>query len=71
MNGRVPVHMFRPDEVWEMGAVAHESQAWIQFLRSKRDDTAVRTWLADQYKGPIWKGFRSLQEISLFLRRTA
>ena len=39
--------------VWEMGAVTHESQAWIRFLRTKRDEAAVQTWLADQYKGPI------------------
>jgi hypothetical protein len=39
--------------VWEMGAVAHESQAWIRFLRSKRDEAAVKAWLSDQYKGPV------------------
>jgi hypothetical protein len=39
--------------VWEMGAVTHESQAWMRFLRSKRDEQAVQTWLSDQYRGPI------------------
>jgi hypothetical protein len=39
--------------VWEMGAVAYEGQAWIRFLRSKRDEVAVQAWISDQYKGPI------------------
>lgn len=39
--------------VWEMGAVAHESQAWRRYLMSKRDDTAREAWLRDQYEGVI------------------
>ena len=39
--------------VWEMGAVLHEQQAWICYLRSKRDEKAVEGWLSDQYEGPV------------------
>jgi len=39
--------------VWEMGAVAHESQAWRRYLLSKRDDAAREAWLRDQYEGVI------------------
>jgi len=39
--------------VWEMGAVCHEQRAWLRYLRSDRDETAIETWLADQYEGPV------------------
>jgi hypothetical protein len=39
--------------VWEMGAVVHEQQAWIRYLRTGRDEKAVKGWLADQYEGPV------------------
>ncbi|HEY1836087.1 MAG TPA: hypothetical protein VGG36_00380 [Rhizomicrobium sp.] len=39
--------------VWELGAVLHEQQAWIHYLRSKRDEAAVSAWLADQYEGRL------------------
>mgnify|MGYP001550125266 FL=1 len=39
--------------VWELGAICHEQQAWRRFLLSERDETAVETWLVDQYEGPV------------------
>lgn len=39
--------------VWELGAVFHEQKAWIRYLRSGRDQTAIAAWLADQYEGPV------------------
>jgi hypothetical protein len=39
--------------VWELGAVCHELRAWLRFLRSERDETALETWLADQHEGPV------------------
>ena len=39
--------------VWELGAVCHEQRAWLRFLRSERDETALETWLADQYEGAV------------------
>jgi hypothetical protein len=39
--------------VWELGAVWHEQGAWIRFLRSARDDAAVRAYLGDQYSGGV------------------
>jgi hypothetical protein len=39
--------------VWEMGAVVHEQQAWIRYLRTVRDEKAVAGWLVDQYEGPV------------------
>lgn len=39
--------------VWELGAVLHEQQAWIRYLRSSRDEAAVKAWQADQHKGPV------------------
>jgi hypothetical protein len=39
--------------VWEMGAVIHESQAWIRHLRSRRDEAAVQIWLSDQVEGTV------------------
>ena len=38
--------------VWELGAVLHEQQAWIRFLRSPRGPAGA--WLrADAYAGPV------------------
>lgn len=39
--------------VWELGAVLHEQQAWIRYLRTKRDEAAVTRWLTDQYEGAV------------------
>jgi hypothetical protein len=39
--------------VWEMGAVLHEQQVWMRFLRTRRDEKAVSGWLSDQYEGPV------------------
>jgi hypothetical protein len=39
--------------VWELGAICHEQRAWRRFLLSERDETAVETWLVDQYEGPV------------------
>jgi hypothetical protein len=39
--------------VWELGAVAHERQAWIRFLRSGRDHEARLTYLRDTYRGAV------------------
>ena len=39
--------------VWEMGAAAHEAQAWSRFLASDRDDQARETYFFDMYAGVI------------------
>ena len=39
--------------VWEMGAVAHESQAWTRYLLSARDAAARETYYFDMYSGLI------------------
>jgi hypothetical protein len=39
--------------VWELGAVCHEQQAFIRYLRSSRTPAAVQTYLEDQYTGPV------------------
>jgi hypothetical protein len=39
--------------VWELGAVLHEQQAWISYLRSTRDDHARTTYLADRFSGRV------------------
>jgi hypothetical protein len=39
--------------VWEFGAIAHEHQAWTQYLRSPRDEAAKHTYTDSQYAGPI------------------
>ena len=39
--------------VWELGAVAHERQAWRRFLRSARDETARRGYLRDLFAGAV------------------
>jgi hypothetical protein len=37
--------------VWELRAVCHESGAWSRFLRSGRDASAKKEYLADTYTG--------------------
>ena len=39
--------------VWELGAVAHERQGWSDYLRSPRDETAKRAYLASTYDGEV------------------
>ena len=39
--------------VWELGAVSHERQAWIGFLRSGRGPEARLTYLRDTYRGAV------------------
>lgn len=39
--------------VWELGAVCHEQQAFLRFLRSSRTAPAVQAYLDDQYSGPV------------------
>ena len=39
--------------VWEMGAAAHEAQAWSRYLQSARDASARDTYFFDMYSGLI------------------
>ncbi|GIM90678.1 hypothetical protein [Paractinoplanes toevensis] len=39
--------------VWEFGAVAHEHQAWTEFLRSDRTEKARQRYAESQFSGPI------------------
>ena len=39
--------------IWELGTICHEQRAWRRFLLSGRDETALETWLADQYEGTV------------------
>jgi hypothetical protein len=39
--------------VWELGAVAHEREAWVRFLRSPRDRDARLEYLRDVYAGAV------------------
>ena len=39
--------------VWELGAVAHEREAWSRFLRSARGDDAAHEYLEDSYEGLV------------------
>ena len=39
--------------VWELGAVAHEREAWIRFLESPRDGGARRAYLRDSFAGEV------------------
>jgi hypothetical protein len=39
--------------VWELGAVWHERNAWVRFIRSRRDDEAKLAYLNDSYSGQI------------------
>ena len=45
---------FRPTQcVWELGPTAYERQAWSRYLTSERDETAKRTYINDQFTGPV------------------
>ncbi|HET8842401.1 MAG TPA: hypothetical protein VFN35_13100 [Ktedonobacteraceae bacterium] len=37
--------------VWELGAVWHERQAWVRYLRSSRDEEAKYAYLTDRFSG--------------------
>ncbi len=39
--------------VWELGAVWHEQQAWVRFLRSARTATDLAAYEADQFAGMV------------------
>jgi hypothetical protein len=39
--------------VWELGAVAHERNAWVGYLRSARDGAARDVYLRDAYDGLV------------------
>jgi hypothetical protein len=39
--------------VWEMGAVLHEQEAWINYLFSDRDEAAREAYLADTHPGGV------------------
>jgi hypothetical protein len=39
--------------VWELGAVAHEREAWSAYLLSERDDHARRAYLRDVFEGAV------------------
>jgi hypothetical protein len=39
--------------VWELGAVCHEQQAWVRYLRSARDEPARVAYLTDRFAGLV------------------
>jgi hypothetical protein len=39
--------------VWELGAVAHEREAWTRYLLSGRDEAARYAYLRDTYDGLV------------------
>jgi len=39
--------------VWELGAVAHEREAWSRYLLSARDEAARQAYLRDCYDGLV------------------
>ena len=39
--------------VWELGAVAHERDAWARYLRSSRDEPAKHAYLRDCHTGVV------------------
>ena len=39
--------------VWELGAVWHEQQAWIRYLRASRDEAARQIYLRDSFAGVV------------------
>ena len=39
--------------VWEMGIVAHESQAWQRFLYSDRGNMVRKIWQSDVFNGDV------------------
>jgi hypothetical protein len=46
--------LHKPDFcVWELGAVAHEAQAWSRYLGSARDEHAREDYFFDMFSGMI------------------
>ncbi len=39
--------------VWELGAVAHEREAWARYLCSQRDEASRQSYLRDVYSGVV------------------
>jgi hypothetical protein len=39
--------------VWELGAIAHEREAWTRYLLSSRDEAAKHAYLRDTYDGLV------------------
>jgi hypothetical protein len=39
--------------VWELGAVWHERNAWVRFLKSARDEAAKMDYLGDCFSGAV------------------
>jgi hypothetical protein len=39
--------------VWELGVVAHERQAWADYLGSARDAAARRAYVGDVFEGRV------------------
>jgi hypothetical protein len=39
--------------VWELGAVWHERNAWMQFLSSPRDEAAKQAYINDRFTGMV------------------
>jgi hypothetical protein len=59
-SGDGPFELSAPDGdhqpvqcVWELGATGHERLAWSRYLRSQRDETAKRAYLADVFSGEV------------------
>ena len=38
--------------VWELAPVWHERQAWVRYLRSRRDEQAKYIYVNDRFRGP-------------------
>jgi hypothetical protein len=52
--GPLPVeYSHRPFSVWELGAVAHERNAWNRYLSTSRDELAERAYLRDTFDGEV------------------
>jgi hypothetical protein len=43
----------RSFSVWELGAVAHERNAWNRYLTTSRDELARRAYLRDTFDGEV------------------
>jgi hypothetical protein len=39
--------------VWELGAVWHERDAWVRFIKSKRDNVAKLEYINDRFTGRV------------------
>ena len=39
--------------VWELGPIIHEQKEWIRFLRSARDEAALRAYLESEFEGDV------------------